>query len=255
VIDQQGAVAPIKVPYFRAALTETEVNEVVACLRSGWLTTGPRVQEFERRFAQAVGAEHAIAVNSCTAALHLALEAVGLKPGQAVLVPTLTFAATAEVVRYQGAVPVLVDCDPLTGNIDLSDAADKLRRIRAGRPVAQVPAGLTVVGILPVHLGGNMLDMSKVAAFAEGNDLWVIEDAAHAFPAAWRPTASSPWQHCGASTALITCFSFYANKTLTTGEGGMAVTGDAALAERMRLMSLHGLSRRQLGRPHRCARL
>ena len=103
---------------------------MVACLRSGWLTTGPRVKQFEERFAASVGAEHAVAVNSCTAALHLAVEALGLGPGQAVLVPTMTFAATAEVVRYQGAVPMLVDCDPVTLNMDLADAERKLADCR-----------------------------------------------------------------------------------------------------------------------------
>src|SRR5262245_43555499 len=109
----------LNVPFFRPALTDDEINEVVATLRSGWLTSGPRVQRFETEFAAAVGAQNAVAVNSATAALHLAVEAFGLKPGQGVLVPTMTFAATAEVVRYQGAIPILVDCEPRTLNIDL----------------------------------------------------------------------------------------------------------------------------------------
>src|SRR3954452_17304477 len=109
----------MKVPFFRPSISEAEVAEVAACLRSGWLTTGPLTRRFEEEFAAAVGARHAVALNSCTAALHLAVEALGLGPGQAALVPTMTFAATAEVVRYQGAVPVLVDCDPATGNMHL----------------------------------------------------------------------------------------------------------------------------------------
>src|SRR5919199_1522392 len=125
--------AGTNVPFFRPDLGEEEIAEVVATLRSGWLTTGPRVRRFEQEFAAATGAPHAVAVSSCTAALHLGVEALGLKAGQAVLVPTMTFAATAEVVRYQGATPVLVDCDPLTGNMDLRDAARKLDQARSGR--------------------------------------------------------------------------------------------------------------------------
>ena len=125
--------ACMSVPFFRPAIGDEEIAEVVACLRSGWLTTGPRTRQFEADFAAAVHAAHAVALNSCTAALHLAVEAVGLKPGQAVLVPTMTFAATAEVIRYQGAVPLLVDCDPLTLNMDLDDAAAEAADLRAGR--------------------------------------------------------------------------------------------------------------------------
>src|SRR6516165_4762014 len=112
----------LQVPFFRPSISEAEVAEVAACLRSGWLTTGPRTKQFEAAFAAAVGASHALALNSCTAALHLAVEALGLRAGQAVLVPTMTFAATAEIVRYLGAVPLLVDCNPVTLNMDLADA-------------------------------------------------------------------------------------------------------------------------------------
>lgn len=229
-----------KVPFFRPSLSEAEIAEVVACLRTGWLTTGPRTKRFESTFADYVGAKHAVAVNSCTAALHLAVEALGLRPGQAVLVPTMTFAATAEVVRYQGAVPVLVDCDPVTLNMDLDDAERKLQNLRAGR----TPLGkdLEPVGIMPVHVGGLMLDMARVQEFAAKHGLWVIEDAAHALPAAFRHTPKGAWRRCGENTAAVTCFSFYANKTMTTGEGGMAVTDDDHLAARIRQMSLHGLS-------------
>jgi dTDP-4-amino-4,6-dideoxygalactose transaminase len=238
----------LQVPYFRAAISDLEIDEVAACLRSGWLTTGPRVRRFETEFAGTVGAAHAVALNSCTAALHLAVEALGLGPGQAVLVPAMTFAATAEVVRYQGAVPILVDCDPVTGNMDLADAAAKLAGLRAGRQLARLPADLQVVGLLTVHVGGHMLDLDAVDSFAATHGLWVIEDAAHAFPAAWRRSGSAEWRQCGAGTARISCFSFYANKTITTGEGGMAVTPDQALADRMRMMSLHGLSHDAWGR-------
>ncbi len=234
---------PESVPFFRPDLTETEIQEVVSALRSGWLTTGPRVKRFEQEFAAAVGAPHAVAVNSCTAALHLAVEALGLKAGQAVLVPTMTFAATAEIVRYLGAVPVLVDCDPVTLNLDLADARRKIEALRSGGLRADVPRSAQPVGIIPVHVAGLMLDVRRIQEFAAENGLWVVEDAAHAFPAAWRRTASDPWQRCGEGTSVVSCFSFYANKTITTGEGGMATTEDPALADRMRLMSLHGLSK------------
>jgi dTDP-4-amino-4,6-dideoxygalactose transaminase len=232
----------LKVPFFRPDVSDREISEVVATMQSGWLTTGPRVRRFEGEFAAAVGAKHAVAVNSGTAALHLALEALGVRSGQAVLVPTMTFAATAEVVRYFGAIPVLVDCDPETLLIDLGDAARKLELVRGGRPPARIPAGAEVVGVIPVHVGGLLIDPSAVSRFAAENGLWVVEDAAHAFPAAWRPDEAAAWQRCGEGTSAVACFSFYANKTITTGEGGMAVTEDAAVADRMRLMSLHGLS-------------
>jgi dTDP-4-amino-4,6-dideoxygalactose transaminase len=232
----------MNVPFFRPSITEAEIAEVVACLRSGWLTTGPTTKRFETAFAEQVKAKHAVAVNSCTAALHLAVEALGLTAGQAVLVPTMTFAATAEIVRYQGAMPILVDCDPLTTNIDLADAVRKVEALRAGKLQTSMPSNLKPVGAIPVHVGGAMLDIGRLKAFAAKHDLWVIEDAAHAFPAAWRASSDRPWQRCGESTAAVSCYSFYANKTITTGEGGMAVTDDAALADRMRLMSLHGLS-------------
>lgn len=225
----------MNVPFFRPELNEAEIAEVVDTLRSGWLTTGPRVKRFEEGLAAAVGAPHAVALNSCTAALHLAVEALGLRQGQSVLVPTMTFAATAEVVRYAGAVPVLVDCDPVTLNMDLEDA---------GRRIADAKEP---VGIIPVHVGGLMMDVDAVSAFAQRHGLWVVEDAAHALPAAWRRPDGS-WQRCGEGTADVTCFSFYANKTVTTGEGGMATTADPALAERMRMMSLHGLSHDAWGR-------
>jgi len=230
----------MNVPFFRPSLTQAEIDEVVACLRSGWLTTGPRVKRFETDLAQAVGAKHAIAVNSCTAALHLAVEALGLGPASAVLVPTMTFAATAEVVRYMGAIPLLVDCDPVTLNLNLSDAAKKIEDLHAGR--TPLDRNLKVAGIIPVHVGGLMMDMTKVESFAAERGLWVVEDAAHALPAAFRKGPAAPWRRCGENTAAVTCFSFYANKTITTGEGGMAVTDDLELAKRMQQMSLHGLS-------------
>jgi len=230
------------VPYFRPNLTEAEINEVLDTLRSGWLTTGSKVKRFEESFASSTGAGHAVAVNSCTAALHLAVEAMRLMPGQSVLVPTMTFAATAEVVRYQGATPILVDCDPETLNMDLEDAARKLDQLHCGALPGSIPASSLAVGIIPVHVGGLMLDCDAVRSFASREGLWVVEDAAHAFPASWRRNSEADWQRCGEGTADVTCFSFYANKTITTGEGGMAVTENAGIADRMRMMSLHGLT-------------
>jgi dTDP-4-amino-4,6-dideoxygalactose transaminase len=248
VVVREGSVKKVSVPFFRPDLRAGEIDEVAATLRSGWLTTGPRVKRFEEEFRAAVGGRYAIAVNSATAALHLAVEALGLKAGQGVLVPTMTFAATAEVVRYLGAVPILVDCDPVTGNIDLGDAARMLEDFRAGRLSPKLSRDAKVVGIIPVHVGGLMVNMDLVSAWAKARQLWVVEDAAHAFPAAYRRSGRSRWRRCGEGTSKVACFSFYANKTITTGEGGMAVTDDRKLADRMRLMSLHGLSHDAWGR-------
>lgn len=239
---------PLKVPFFRPSLGEAEINEVSDVLRSGWLTTGPRVQRFESAFAEAVGAKHAVALNSCTAGLHLAVEALGLKSGQAVIVPTMTFAATAEVIRYMGAIPILADCHPVSGNISLSDVLLKLELVKSKRLLNDVAGASDVVGIMPVHVGGMMIDMDELHSCAADRGLWVVEDAAHAFPASWRKEPGSDWRRCGEGTAAVSCFSFYANKTITTGEGGMVVTEDSELAERMRLMSLHGLSQDAWGR-------
>ena len=238
----------INVPFFRPQVGDGEVRAVTEALQSGWLTTGPRVKRFEQEFAKAVNAKYAVALNSCTAALHLAVEALDLRPGQAVFVPTMTFAATAEVLLYKDAVPILVDCDPATGNMDVSNAREQLRAIRAGEHPIFTNRDLEVVGMIPVHVGGNMLDVDELSQFASELGLWIIEDAAHAFPAAWRRDNSSAWRNCGANTAVVTCYSFYANKTITTGEGGMAVTDDELIAERIRLMSLHGLSHDSWGR-------
>jgi perosamine synthetase len=245
----------IQVPFFRPALQQEEVDEVIATLRSGWLTSGPKVKRFESEFAAAVGANnnrqgakgdgkklHAVALNSGTAALHLAVEALGLKPGQGVLVPTMTFAATAEVVRYQGAIPLLVDCDPVTLNMDLDDAERRVQSMKEkGRKASKI------VGIMPVHVGGKLLDLELLERFATTHKLWVVEDSAHAFPAGLK-RSDGTWAQRSNGARSVTCYSFYANKTITTGEGGMAVTSNAKLAERMRLMSLHGLSADAWGR-------
>jgi len=255
-------VKTIQVPFFRPGLQEAEVNEVVATLRSGWLTSGPKVKRFEAEFAAAVGTTsngqmakgkgkelYAVALNSGTAALHLAVEALGLKPGEGVLVPTMTFAATAEVVRYQGGIPILVDCDPLSLNMDLDDAELRTQRVKGkGKGIKEkLQNAGKIVGIMPVHVGGRLLDLERLEKFATAHKLWVVEDSAHAFPAGRQRTDGS-WAQRSNGSKSVTCYSFYANKTITTGEGGMAVTSNANLAERMRLMSLHGLSADAWGR-------
>jgi perosamine synthetase len=236
----------LKIPFYKPSIGGAEIDEVVATLKSGWLTTGPRTKQFEKEFGAYLRQEHAVAVNSCTAALHLALEAIGVRAGHSVVVPTLTFAATAEVVRYLGAQPLLVDCRQQDFNLDAEDAE---RRIRAA-----LDSGQTVSAIMPVHYGGQIGDIDGVRTLARRFNLKVIEDAAHCCPAFYRgsgggevPAASSQgaagnWMPVG-SSADISCYSFYANKTITTGEGGMACTGNGDYAERMRIMSLHGISR------------
>jgi len=222
----------LKIPFYRPCIGAEEINEVVDTLKGGWLTTGPKTKQFEREFAEYLGQKHAIAVNSCTAALHLALEAIGLKPGDAVIVPTMTFAATAEVVRYLGARPVLSDCRPEDCNLDVADAEQKIKSALA--------EGLSVAAIMPVHYGGQIGDTAGVQDLARRYHLKIIEDAAHCCPAYYR--TETEWLPVGAR-ADISCYSFYANKTITTGEGGMACTANDEYADRMRIMSLHGISR------------
>jgi perosamine synthetase len=233
----------VRVPFFRPNIADAEIAAVTECLRSGWLTTGGVTRAFEAELAEYVGAKHAVALNSCTAALHLALEAIGLQRGELVLVPTMTFAATAEVVRYFDAIPVFVDCEERTQCIDVAAARRTLEKLRAGEKTAGLaPPYGRIRAIIPMHYGGQMADVDAVRALATEYELTVIEDAAHTLPAFTRASEAEPWRSVG-TTAAITCFSFYANKCITTGEGGMAVTDDAELADRMRLMSLHGMSK------------
>ena len=209
------------IPFHKPAIGEDEIRSVVETLRSGWLTTGPKVKTFEAEFASYIGSSHAVAVNSATAALHLALEAVGIKSGDEVIVPTMTFTATAEVVLYLGARPVLVDCRTDDLNIDV----DRIEAAISNNTKA----------IIPVHIAGRPCAMDQILAIAQRHGLRVIEDAAHALPASHRG------RKVGA-IGDITCFSFYATKTITTGEGGMATTENPEWAKRMRMMSLHGIS-------------
>ncbi|MEO8425617.1 MAG: DegT/DnrJ/EryC1/StrS family aminotransferase, partial [Verrucomicrobiota bacterium] len=222
------------VPFFKPNIEEAEINEVVDTLRSGWLTTGPKTRQFETEFAAYLGQKHALAVNSCTAALHLALETIGIRRGDVVVVPTMTFAATAEVVRYLDARPLLVDCRLHDFNMDIADAATRIE--------AALAQGGNLKAIIPVHYGGQIGDTDGVAALARRYGLKIIEDAAHCCPAFFRNEESEDWKPIGTS-ADISCYSFYANKTITTGEGGMACTQNDTYAERMRIMSLHGISK------------
>lgn len=209
-------------PFHVPDIDDEDIEAVVGVLRSGWLTTGSKARQFEQEFAAKVGARYAVALNSCTAALHLALEAVGLREGDEVLVPTMTFAATAEVVTYFKAKPVLVDCLPTTLNMD----PDLIERAITPKTKA----------LIPVHFAGQPCDMACILDIARRHDLRVVEDAAHAFPASYKGKMVG-------SISDYTCFSFYATKNITTGEGGMVTTDDPEWADRMRRMSLHGLSR------------
>jgi perosamine synthetase len=229
-----------RIPLHRPAVGEEEIAAVTEVLRSGWLTTGEHCRRFEAEAAAFVGTKHAVAVNSCTAALHLALEAVGVGPGDLVLVPTFTFAATAEVVIHLGATPVLIDSERDTLNLDVGAAERTLDDLAAGRPVPGVRTPGRVRAIIPVHYAGQMADVDGANRIARAHGLRVIEDAAHALPAFARGS-DGDWRACG-TTSEQTCFSFYANKTITTGEGGLLATDSEELAARARSMSLHGLS-------------
>lgn len=210
-----------KIPFHVPSIGEEEIAEVVEALRSGWLTTGPKVRQFEEAFAAYVGARHAVAVNSCTAALHLALEAVGVGPGDEVILPTYTFAATGEVVTYVGARPVLADCRPDTFNIDVTTI----------EPLITAKTKT----IIPVHIAGQPCDMDPIMELAKARGLHVIEDAAHALPTYYKGKMVG-------TIGDLTAFSFYATKPITTGEGGMITTAQDDYAARMKRMSLHGLS-------------
>lgn len=212
------------IPFAKPDIGNEEIEAVSAVLRSGWVTTGQKSLEFEKRFEELFGdGTIAMAVNSATAGLHLALEAIGIGPGDEVIVPSLTFTATAEVVRYLGGEPILVDVDVNTLNI----APDRIRA--AITPETRA--------IIPVHYAGLPCDMTAILEIAAQHGLRVVEDAAHALPAAHRG------RPIGTLNSDVTVFSFYANKTMTTGEGGMVVTRRPDLAKRMRVMRLHGIDR------------
>src|SRR5229473_1571619 len=209
-------------PFALPHITQAEIDEVVDTLRSGWLTTGPKTKRFEREFAERVSAPHALSVNSATAAMHLALDAVGLQPDDEVIVPVYTFTATAEVVVYFRARPVFADVDPATCNLDPAQLEKRITpRTRA---------------IMVVHIAGLPAEMDSILAIARAHGLPVIEDAAHAFPAKYKGRVIG-------SISDLTAFSFYATKTLSTGEGGMLTTANPEYADRAAIMTLHGISR------------
>ncbi|GAA2743658.1 O-antigen biosynthesis aminotransferase WlbF [Terrabacter aerolatus] len=211
-------------PFALPDIGDEEIAAVVSSMRSGWLTTGPSAAAFEREFADFVGGDvEAVCVNSATAGLHLALEALGIGPGDEVIVPTWTFTATAEVVRYLGAHPVIVDVEEDTFNVDF----DAAKRAVTDRTKA----------IIPVHFAGLAVDPYAIRRFADEHDLLVVEDAAHALPCVGAGTMVG----AGESDAVV--FSFYATKTITTGEGGMVVTRNKDVAARLRTMRLHGINR------------
>ena len=212
-------------PFALPDIDDEDIAEVVDTLKSGWITTGPKTRRFEADFTAFLGdpSLQSMAVNSATAGLHLALEALGIGPGDEVITTTHTFTATAEVVRYLGADVVLVDIDPATLNLD----------------VDAVEAAITprTKAVIPVHFGGLAVDMPRLLALAKRHGLKVVEDAAHALP------TTVGGRLVGTLDSDITVFSFYANKTITTGEGGMVVTRDPAIAKRIQVMRLHGISR------------
>ena len=209
-------------PFHVPSIGDEEIAEVVATLRSGWLTTGQRAHQLEQDFAAALGAAHALAVSSGTAALHLALRAAGVGPGDEAIVPTFTFTATAEAVLYCGARPVLADVDPASGNLVPAEVERRL--------------GARTRAVVPVHVGGLPCALDEIVAVAHARGVPVVDDAAHALPArvGGRPVGT---------LADATAFSFYATKNLTTGEGGMVTTAHDAWADAMRVWRLHGISR------------
>jgi dTDP-4-amino-4,6-dideoxygalactose transaminase len=219
-------------PFAPPSIGEDEVGEVLDTLRSDWITTGPKVARFEQEFAGFIGAPAALAINSGTAALHLALAALDIGPGDQVISTPLTFCSSIHVIEHVGARPVLVDVEPDTLNIDPARVDETLGR-GSGRFKA----------ILPVHLYGHPCEMDPLLALAQQYGLALVEDAAHALPARYRGrTIGAPPPAPNQSVPDLTAFSFYATKNLTTAEGGM-LTGDPELLDRARVLSLHGMSR------------
>lgn len=212
------------IPYSRPEVGEEEIAEVVDTLKSGWLTTGPKTKRFEEDFAKFVDAEYALGVNSATAGLHLALEALGVSKGDKVITTVHTFTATAEVIRYLGATPLFAD---------ITDDAFCICPKSVEKLLAEND---DVKVVMPVHYAGQICDMDALFKLQKDYGFKILEDAAHALPATYNGKMIG-------TLGDITVFSFYANKTITTGEGGMITTNDEALAKRIKVMRLHGISR------------
>ncbi len=218
----------LKIPFNRPSIGEEEIEEVVRTLRSGWLTTGPRTEQFEREFREYLGVPHALAVNSCTAGLHLALAALNIGPGSEVITTPLTFCSTVNTILHVGATPVLADVGP-DGNIDPASVAARItERTRA---------------VIPVHLAGLPCEMDLLWNLARHHHLYVIEDCAHATGSHYRGWAAGAGNPEQGAYSNACAFSFYATKNLTTGEGGMVTTHDEVLAESMKILCLHGISK------------
>lgn len=209
-------------PFALPSIGDEEINEVKSTMLSGWLTTGPQTKKFEEKFSEYTGSDYAVAVNSCTAALHLALKALQVGPGDEVITTPLTFASTANIILMSGAKPVFVDIDAETFNID----PEKIERAISKRTKV----------LLPVHYGGYPAELDTIMKLAERYNLHVVEDAAHAAGARYGDKMIG-------NVSTATCFSFYATKTITTGEGGMLTTNSRTLADKVRMLSLHGLSK------------
>jgi len=214
----------MQIPFHKTHTTDEEINAAIEAIRSGWLTMGPKTVEFENKFKEYIGSNEAVSMNSATAALHLALKAIGLQRDDEVILPTTTFVATAEVVTYFDAIPVLCDIDESTHNIDIS----KIEALITDKTKA----------IMPVHFAGQPCDMDELYEIAEKYDLKVIEDAAHAIPSSYKGVKIGALEKTD-----VTCFSFYATKTLSTGEGGMATTNNSDYAKSMKINRLHGISK------------
>jgi perosamine synthetase len=220
-----------EVPFHRPSLGPEEEREVLEAMRSGWITTGPKAKQFEKEFAAYVGAKHALAVAHCTGALHLALFALGIEPGDEVITSPFTFTATAEVIGYLGARPVFADIDPGTFNLNPARVEEALESGRLSRPRV----------LMPVHFAGQPCDMERLGSIARRFSLKIVEDAAHAAGAS-RGINGRGMTKVG-SFGEVTCFSFYATKNITSAEGGMVTTEDERLAEKIAVASLHGMSR------------
>jgi dTDP-4-amino-4,6-dideoxygalactose transaminase len=222
-------------PFSPPSIGEAEIAEVVDTLRSDWITTGPKVGRFEQEFAAFIGAPAALALNSCTAAMHLALAALGIGPGDEVISTPMTFCSSIHVIEHVGARPILVDVEPDTLNIAPSRIAQALESATRSR-------GSKIRAILPVHLYGHPCDLDPILELAREHQLAIIEDAAHAVSAKYKGQTIGSAAVQRSSVDLLTCFSFYATKNLTTAEGGMLI-GAPHWVDEARIWSLHGMSR------------